>query len=42
MKTNIMRRLRRPWGRCPQTPGFKAPTGEHRGKRPVTLREVPR
>jgi len=21
---------RRPWGRCPQTPGFKTPTGEHR------------
>lgn len=21
---------RRPWGRCPQAPGFKAPTGEHR------------
>jgi transposase len=23
--------VRRPWGRCPQTPGFKTPTGEHRG-----------
>ena len=23
-----------PWGLCPQTPGFKAPTGEHQGNRP--------
>ena len=33
--------MRRPWGLCPQTPGFLTPTGEHQAQRSVRQREVP-